>query len=126
MYACSVRVRHQDVVVVDLPLIVDFYTEREVHGAVMAALTDDCRHLVLSLDHTRDFDSSGLSLLLGLWRHTQDHNITLSLTDLPAFIDKMLRITAADTVLATHPTAQDAIYALNSGTAQYQPMVREA
>ncbi|MET7745084.1 STAS domain-containing protein [Streptomyces sp. NPDC005385] len=125
MYVCRVRVRHRDIVVVELPLIVDFHTEREVHDAVLDALTGDCRHLVLSLEHTRDFDSSGLNLLLGIRRHTKDHDISLSLTDLPPFIAKMLSITRTDTVLAIHPTILEAIHAANSATSQDQPMVRE-
>ncbi|MFG2452844.1 STAS domain-containing protein [Streptomyces sp. NPDC048512] len=128
MDECSVRFRHHDTVVVDLPHVVDFYSERDIHTAVMNAVIDDCRHLVLSLARTRDFDSSGITLLLAIWRHTQNENITLSLADLPSFVARMLRITGTDTVLAVHPTAHDAINTVNrkGGTAQDGPLSREA
>ncbi|KUH39028.1 MULTISPECIES: STAS domain-containing protein [Streptomyces] len=106
----TVQLRHGDVSVARLPVVVAFDTVTELRPQLLALLEEStCRHLVLDLSHIDHFDSSGLAMLLGVWRGSQAGGTTLTLAAPTPLISRMLNITQAITILAVAPSVHEAL-----------------
>ncbi|MFI5688015.1 STAS domain-containing protein [Streptomyces sp. NPDC051636] len=68
-------------------------------------------HLILDLDQVGFCDSTGLSVIIGVWHAAQEAGGSLALAHVPDRMMRMLTLTGVDTLLPLHPTTADAVSA---------------
>ncbi|MFV0126142.1 STAS domain-containing protein [Streptomyces sp. HMX112] len=64
--------------------------------------------LVADLSGVTFCDSSGLEVLIGIWRCAKDADGSLTLAAIPDRLGRLLSVTAMDTFLPAYPTAEAA------------------
>ncbi|MFF9087809.1 STAS domain-containing protein [Streptomyces sp. NPDC014991] len=72
-------------------------------------------HLVLDLSRIGFCDSTGLSVLIGIWHLMRQSGGSLAVVGVPTRLQRMLTLTGVDEILPVHPTAADAVRAGPAG-----------
>ncbi|WP_246212728.1 STAS domain-containing protein [Streptomyces abyssomicinicus] len=91
---------------------IDFHTAPMLRSRVLELIEQGRVRLVLDLSQVGFCDSAGLNALINIWHAAQSQGGAMALAAVPARLDRMLKLTGLDTVLAIHPTAADAIAAV--------------
>lgn len=118
MTSASVRVEeHNGVPVVIISGEIDIVNAAEVGGQLFNAAPNSASGLVMDLSGVSYLDSRGVHLLFELanrlrTRHQQLHLVVPA----RAMIRRVLVLTHVDSVMPLHPTADEAVRALKSGS----------
>ncbi|MGW7102378.1 STAS domain-containing protein [Streptomyces sp. NPDC054838] len=122
----KVQVRDHGVTVARLPDVVTFDTVTALQPDITALLDErNCRHLVLDLSRIDFFDSSGLSMLLKVWRRCLATGTAFTLAAPPPFISDMLEITQIGRVLAVAPSVQQALRIHHQAAGNGDPLMAD-
>ncbi|MCS0601332.1 STAS domain-containing protein [Streptomyces sp. LP11] len=97
----TVREGPDGLVIVEVAGELDFHTSNALDREV-TAVSDAHSRLVLDMSQVTFCDSSGLSALLHLLRHTQATGTALTLVAVPAQTMRLLTITGSDAVFTIH------------------------
>jgi anti-sigma B factor antagonist len=109
----ALTMRQARVLVLAVSGEIDIGTAPYLKDDVAAVMDPEVRHLVLDFSGVSFCDSSGLSVLIGLWRILRDHHGALHLAAVPSAVSRALRITALDQFIAQHPDVTTAMASLN-------------
>jgi anti-sigma B factor antagonist len=96
--ACIVRVAGE----------VDVYTSPSLKVALVAAVAEGCRTLIVDLDRVGFIDSSGLGVLVGALRRAREANGDLRIVSGRDAVVKIFRITGLDRVFPVYTTLDEA------------------
>jgi anti-sigma B factor antagonist len=88
---------------------IDVYTAPLFKQAVQKLLTEGTRHLIIDMQGVTYMDSSGFGTLLGATKRLRPEGGALHLVGTNPTVSRMLHLTRLDTVLALHPTMEDAL-----------------
>ncbi|WP_162466571.1 anti-sigma factor antagonist [Streptomyces taklimakanensis] len=86
----------------------DYHTSPRLRSDALALIEGDRPHLVLDLSGVSFCDSSGLSVLIGLWNRAQAIGGSLVLCSVPERLMRLIRMTGLDQVLSI-TTAEDCL-----------------
>jgi anti-sigma B factor antagonist len=100
--------REGDVCVIKVAGEVDVYTSPSLKSALVAAVSDGCRVLIVDLDGVGFIDSSGLGVLVGALRRTREVKGDLRIVSARETVVKIFRITGLDRVFPVYPTLDEA------------------
>ncbi|CQR59514.1 STAS domain-containing protein [Streptomyces leeuwenhoekii] len=89
----------------------DLYTAPGLRTAALELIEQGRHHLIMDLSQVTFCDSAGLSALIGLWHAAQDVGGSFVLAAVPDRLQRMLKLTGLDAILATHPTTGEALAA---------------
>ncbi|WP_405633656.1 STAS domain-containing protein [Streptomyces sp. NBC_01174] len=89
----------------------DITTAPAVRSRALDLIAAGHPDLVADLAGVTFCDSSGLGVLIGIWRCAKDANGSLTLAAIPERLDRLLSVTGMDTVLPAHPSTQTALMA---------------
>ncbi|SES01032.1 anti-sigma B factor antagonist [Lentzea xinjiangensis] len=98
----SLTTATEDRVVIGVGGEIDHATAHRMHDDVLALTSGGTIHLQLDFSGVGFCDSSGMSALLGIWRHLHAHGGTLAISAVPAKIAKALRIGGLDQIITVH------------------------
>ncbi|MCW2941404.1 MAG: sle [Actinomycetia bacterium] len=87
----------------------DVLTSDALRSAAITVADNGHPHLILDLIGVPHCDSSGLSALIGIYRHLQGANGSLILAAPPDRMTRMLDLTGIDNLIATVPTTHQAL-----------------
>ncbi|MFE5208447.1 STAS domain-containing protein [Streptomyces sp. NPDC056600] len=91
---------------------IDFHTAPILRSRALDLIEQGRSRLVLDLSGVGFCDSAGLNALINIWHAAQGAGGAMALASVPARLDRMLKLTGLDTVLAIYPTAAAAIAAV--------------
>jgi len=85
---------HQDEVqVISLFRIISDLDNRAILDEINRSLQNGCRSVVVDLSSLEYMDSTGLNLLLVLWRHVRHFGVPLRLTEPQPAVKRLLEVT---------------------------------
>jgi anti-sigma B factor antagonist len=90
---------------------VDLHTSPRLRDAAAELVETGRHHLVLDLSGVEFFDSSGMSVLVGVWRVAQARGGSLKLAAVPDRLQRMLTLTGLAAYLPVHPSIAAALAA---------------
>ncbi|MFD7921093.1 STAS domain-containing protein [Streptomyces sp. NPDC059740] len=108
---CTVRDVHGTVAVAEVAGDMDMDTAPRLRSAALALLEEGRHHLVLDLSGVEFCDSSGLNVIIGVWRCTRQAAGSLSLVAVPDRLHRLLDITGMAPLLPTYATEEEALRA---------------
>lgn len=82
---------------------------RAILDEVNRRLHDDCKSVVVDLSNLEYIDSTGLNLLLALWRHLKHCGCPLLLTEPRPSVLRLLEMTRLHNVFSFIPTVETAL-----------------
>ncbi|MEU0251809.1 STAS domain-containing protein [Streptomyces sp. NPDC006184] len=88
---------------------------RGLHDRVADIVRDEPTYLVLDLSNIGFCDSTGLSVLIGIWHLMHQSGGSVAVVGVPTRLQRMLTLTGVDELLPVHPTAADAVRAGPAG-----------
>lgn len=97
--------------VLDVKGEIDVYTAPQFKEAVDKMVNAGQKHLLIDMSGVRYMDSSGFGALLSAMKRLKPDGGTISLINVSAPIDRILRITRLNQVFATYDTLDEAIQA---------------
>jgi anti-sigma B factor antagonist len=100
--------REGDICIVHVAGEVDVYTSPSLKSALVAAVADGCRVVVVDLDKVGFIDSSGLGVLVGALRRAREAQGDLRIVSARETVVKIFRITGLDRVFPVFPTLDEA------------------
>lgn len=104
-----VRDRRGALVVAAVAGTMEYETEEAIRASLWGLVDQGARDVVLDMTAVDFFDSSGIRVLLGLWRRVQNLGGSLSLAAVPERTLETLRRLGIDQVLPTYATVGDAL-----------------
>ncbi|MGV9558791.1 STAS domain-containing protein [Streptomyces sp. NPDC003401] len=117
----TVRMRHQDTAVVQLPEEVDYDNASLVGAGCEDLVGQGCTTLVLDASRTEHLDSSGISMIIGLTRFLDDRAGTLRVAALHDHHRKVWHLLGLEALLPLFPTVHDALHATARAAAPQHP-----
>jgi anti-sigma B factor antagonist len=87
---------------------IDVYTSPSLKSALVAAVSEGCRILIVDLDKVGFIDSSGLGVLVGALRRARETDGDLRIVSARETVVKIFRITGLDRVFPVYPTLDEA------------------
>jgi anti-sigma B factor antagonist len=106
-----VRDRRGPLAVAAISGTMEYETEEVLRTALTELVAQGVRHMILDMTDVDFFDSSGIRVLLGLWRRVQDVDGTLSLAAMPERVRETLTRLGIDQVLPIYATVGEALTA---------------
>jgi anti-sigma B factor antagonist len=100
--------RDQDACIVRVGGEVDVYTSPSLKAALVAAVADGCRIVIVDLDKVGFIDSSGLGVLVGALRRAREADGDLRIVSARETVVKIFRITGLDRVFPVYSTLDEA------------------
>jgi anti-sigma B factor antagonist len=100
--------RQKELCVVSVSGEVDVYTSPRLKSALVDAVDDDCRVLVVDMDKVGFIDSSGLGVLVGALRRVREAGGDLRVVCVRENVVKIFRITGLDRVFPMFASVDEA------------------
>lgn len=88
---------------------VDLHTAPVLRSDALEIIEQGTPRLILDLAQVDYFDSTGLSVLIGIWHAAQEAGGTLVLAAVPGRLSRMLSLTGVDALLTVHATLAEAL-----------------
>lgn len=88
---------------------IDYHSSPRLRSEAQALAEGGHPHLVLDVSGVTFCDSSGLSVLIGLWHHTRAAGGSLFLCAVPEPLMRLVRMTGLAGLLPTAPDAADCL-----------------
>jgi len=88
---------------------IDYHSSPALRSDLLALIEEGHSDLIMDMSAVEFCDSSGLSALISLWHRARAAGGSLTLTSIPAAVDRLLSLTGLDQVLPASPTTQDAL-----------------
>ncbi|MFB0615515.1 STAS domain-containing protein [Streptomyces sp. AGS-58] len=111
----TVEKPREGVVLATLTGDLDQRSGRGLRDRVADVVRDEPAYLVLDLSGIGCCDSTGLSVLIGIWHLVHQSGGSVAVAGVPARLQRMLTVTGVDELLPPHPTAADAVRAGPAG-----------
>ncbi|WP_329111634.1 STAS domain-containing protein [[Kitasatospora] papulosa] len=89
----------------------DITTAPAVRSRALDLIAAGHPDLVADLTGVTFCDSSGLGVLIGIWRCAKDADGSLTLAAIPERLGRLLSVTGMDTLLPAHPSTETALMA---------------
>ncbi|MFL0028360.1 STAS domain-containing protein [Streptomyces sp. NBUL23] len=102
--------------VMELAGDLDHHTTPQVRDALPGLALRPGQQLVIDLRAVTFCDSSGITTLIAARNHALAADATIALAAVPERLSRILRIVGLNQVFPTHPTAQDAEHAWETGS----------
>ncbi|MGW1998346.1 STAS domain-containing protein [Embleya sp. NPDC001921] len=111
-FVLTTRTVRADVALVDVRGELDVETAYVLRTRALALIGQGHRHLVLNLADVEFCDSTGVSVVVALFRHTRARHGTLALAAVPDRIRRVLRLTGVSRFVTDHPCVAQALAAI--------------
>ncbi|MFD1832270.1 MULTISPECIES: STAS domain-containing protein [Streptomyces] len=95
----------------------DLHTSPVLRARALEVVQQGHPRLILDLTDVGFCDSTGLSVLIGIWHTANDAGGSLTLAGVPSRLTRMLAVTGVDALLPSYPTVSDALAAHTAGPA---------
>ncbi|WP_320777966.1 STAS domain-containing protein [Streptomyces sp. CRN 30] len=88
---------------------VDLHTAPVLRADALQLIEQGTPRLIFDLAQVDYFDSTGLSVLIGIWHAAQEAGGSLTLAAVPGRLSRMLSLTGVDALLRVHTTLEEAL-----------------